>query len=300
VKIKEIHSSDLTASCMKFVQLRLQGKLRPAATTALFRGLVMGEALRYLHERVLHNGSEEPALYTLLVNEAVATVRKTLTDEGRTPTDAVETNMNEIVSDIGMFMENYYQRFKERFAASQFLGCEVPVRWKFAPRMPEFASHIDLLIRDRNGMLVFIDWKLREQAPTHAYLSRNLQFASYYGCCLEGKFLLNDGLSSEWKRFGEESIGVWLHVNHLAPFGRKTKCEDDRGMEREFVKGDDRPTRMSWREVEYHSNSIEMIRGQLMERVRLLKRDIFPSNPDPVGCTLCEAESFCPRFDTVL
>ena len=93
---------------------------------------------------------------------------------------------------------------------------------------------------------------------------------------------------------------MWLHVNHLAPFGRKTKCEDDRGMEREFVKGDDRPTRMSWREVEYHSYSIEMIRGQLMERVRLLKRDIFPSNPDPVGCTLCEAESFCPRFDTVL
>jgi hypothetical protein len=301
VKIKEIHSSDLTASCMKFVQLRLQGKVRPAAPTAMFRGLVAGEALRYLHERVLHNGSEEPALYTPLVNEAIATVKKTLAEEGRAITEAVEANMSEIVSDIGMFMENYYRKFHARFAASQFLGCEVPVRWKFAPRMPEFASHIDLLIRDASGRIVFIDWKLRENAPTYAYLSRNLQFAAYYGCCLEGKLLLSDGLSSEWKSLGEESVGVWLHVNHLAPFGKKTKCEDDRGMEREFAKGDDRPTRMAWREVEYaHHTAIEMIRGQLMERVRLLQRDIFPSNPDPVSCTLCEAESFCPRFDTVI
>ena len=148
MKIKEIHSSDLTASCMKFVQLRLQGKVRPSAPTAMFRGLVAGETLRYLHERVLHGGSDEPALYTPLVNEAIASVKKTLSEEGRMVTEAVEANMADIVSDIGMFAENYYRKFKDRFASSQFMGCEVPVRWKFAPRMPEFASHIDLLIRD--------------------------------------------------------------------------------------------------------------------------------------------------------
>lgn len=300
MKLKEIHSSDLTASCAKFVQLRFEGKLRPAATGALFRGLVAGEVLRYLHERFLHNGSEEPALYTPLVNEAIAEVRRTLATEGRTPTDAVETGIAETITDMCEFAEHYYRRFKDRFAQSTFLGCEVPVRWKYAKRMPEFASHIDLLIRDSNGALVFIDWKLRESAPTHAYLARNMQFACYYGCCLEGKFLLSDGLSTEWTQFGEEARGVWLHVNHVLPFGRKTTCADDFGVDREFVKGDDRPIRMAWREVTYAHSAIETIRAQLVQRVKMIKANIFPSNPDPVGCNLCEAESYCPRFDTVI
>jgi len=301
MKLKEIHTSDLTASCPKFVQLRLQGKIRPAATGALFRGMVAGEALRYLHERVLHDGSADaPSLFTPFVVEAVDSVKKTLASEGRVPTDAVEASMSETISEIGMLTENYFHRFKERFAKSQFLGCEVPVRWKYAPRMPEFASHIDLLIRDASGQVVFIDWKLRENAPTHHYLARNMQFACYHAAILEGKLLLSDGLSSEWKGIGEQSRGVWLHVNHLAPFGRKTKCEDDRGMEREFNKGEERPLRMSWREVEYAPSAVEEIRGALMQRVKMMQKDIFPTNPDPIGCTLCEAESFCPRFDTIL
>ena len=300
MKIKEIHSSDLTASCMKYVQLRFEGKLRPAATGALFRGLVVGEVLRYLHEEYLHSGVGEPALYTPLVNRAISSVRKTLTDEGRIPTDAVESNILETIEDMCRFAEKYYQKFKERFSRSTLLGCEVPVRWKYAKRMPEFASHIDLLIRDTNGELVFIDWKLRESAPTRSYLSRNMQFGCYYGCCLEGKFLLSDGLSSEWKSFGEDARGVWLHVNHVIPFGRKTVCEDDYGVEREFAKGDDRPVRMAWREVQYSATAIEEVRSQIKQRVKMMQKDLFPSNPDPVGCNLCEAESFCPRFDTII
>jgi hypothetical protein len=301
VKIKEIHSSDLTAGCMRYVQLRLQGKVKPVATGALFRGLVAGEALRYLHERVLHDASaSDPALFTPFVTEAIDSVRKTLKDEGRQISEATEASMSDTASDIAMFCENYHRKLKARFARCQFLGCEVPVRWKFAPRMPEFASHIDLLLRDEAGRLVFLDWKLRETAPTWHYLSRNMQFGCYFGCCLEGKFLLNDGLSTEWKHIGEESRGVWLHVNHLAPFGRKTTCEDDRGIEREFVKGDDRPMRMAWREVEYSPGAVENIRAELMMRVKMMKKDQFPTNPDPVGCSLCEAESFCTRFDMLL
>lgn len=301
MKIKEIHSSDLTAGCMRYVQLRLQGKVRPVATGALFRGLVVGEALRYLHERVLHDEfAEEPALYTPLVNEAIDSVRKTLKEEGRETTPAVEESMPETISDIARFMECYYRKFRQKFLKCEFLGCEVPVRWKYAPRYPEFASHIDLLMRDDAGRLVFVDWKLRETAPTRHYLSRNMQFGCYFGCCLEGKFLLSDGLSSEWRHIGEEARGVWLHVNHLLPFGRKTRCEDDRGIETDFAKGDERPTRMSWREVEYTPGAIENIRSELMMRIRMMRKDQFPTNPDPVGCSLCEAEAFCTRFDMLL
>lgn len=301
MKIKEIHSSDLTASCMRFVQLRLQGKTRPAATGALFRGLVAGEALRMLHEEHLHGGDTvEPALYAPIVTRAVGIVKKTLSDEGRSPTEAVETSMSETISDITSYLELYYDRFGSRFKECEFLGCEVPVRWKFAPRYPEFASHIDLLLRDRAGRLVFVDWKLRETAPTHAYLLRNMQFACYHAALLEGKVMLTDGLSSEWQHLGEQSTGVWFHVNHLSPFGRKTKCEDDHGVEREFQKGDHRPLRMAWRIVEYSGGAVEQIRSELIDRVKMFRKDHFPMNPDPIGCTLCEAESFCRRFDTVL
>ena len=300
MKLKEIHSSDITASCPKFVELRLKGKVRPAATTALFRGLVAGEAMRYLHERHLH-GKDEPALYSALVQEANDSVRKTLAAEGRVLTDAVEKNMSEIMSDIGEVTENYRTRFASKFQKWTLLGCEVPVRWKFAPRMPEFASHIDCLLRNEQGQLVVIDWKYRDQSPTYHYLSRNMQFACYYAACLEGRFLLNDGLTTEWTHIGEESRCVWLHLPNLFPFGRATTCEDDRGMETQFKKGDQRPTRMTWREIEYsRTTAIEDIRAELMMRVRMYQKDVFPRNPDPVGCSLCEAESFCTRFDTVI
>lgn len=300
MKLKEIHSSDLTASCMKYVQLRFAGKTRPAATTALFRGLVSGEAMRLLHERHLH-GKQEPDLYSALVQESCDLVRKTLASEGRAITEAVEKNMSEILSDIGEVAENYRKRFAAKFERWTLLGCEVPVRWKFAPRMPEFASHIDCLLRDEHGQLVVLDWKYRDQSPTYHYLSRNMQFACYYASCLEGRFLLNDGLTTEWTHIGEESRCVWVHLPNLFPFGRATVCENDRGMETQYKKGDERPIRMTWREIEYSRHTaVEDIRAELMMRARMIQRDVFPKNPDPIGCSLCEAESFCTRFDTVL
>ena len=301
MKIKEIHSSDLTASCPKFVELRLKGLTRPAATTALYRGLVAGEAMRLLHERHIHGGAE-PALFSLLVSEACALVDATLAAECRTKTPSVEAHMSEIAAEVAECCEHYWRRLQPKMAKWELLGCEVPVLWKYAPRLPEFASHIDLLMRDDAGRLVVLDWKWRADAPTYHYLARNMQLACYYACCMEGRFLLNDGLTTEWRGFGEEPRIVWLQLPAVLPFGRKTKCEDDRGMEVEFSKGDDRPVRMAWREVEYmpHGQAIEQIRGELMQRAKMFKNGIFPKNPDPIGCTLCEAESFCQRFDTII
>jgi len=300
MKVKEIHSSELTASCMRYVQLRFEGKTRPAATGALFRGLVAGEAMRILHEQYLH-GKQQILIFSPVVVEAVNIVKKTLASEGRMLTPSVEQSMHETVDDIVTLCEEYVERLGPKFAKWTLLGCEVPVRWKYAPRMPEFASHIDAMFRDEHGNLVIIDWKLRETAPTYAYLARNMQLACYYACALEGKFMLSDGLSSEWKSFGEEARCVWVHLNHLHRFGRKTKCEDDRGMEVEFNKGDSRPIRMTWREIEYaNTTAVEDIRSELMTKARMIKGNVFPTSPDPVGCSLCEAESFCTRFDTVI
>lgn len=302
MKIKEIHSSDLTASCMRYVQLRLQNRTKPIAATALVRGMIAGEAVRLLHEKhgIHDERASEPALFAPIVNEAASIVRRTLVEEGRVLSDAAEAGMSEIVSEVGEVADAYWRRLRPKFVGTTLYGCEVPVRWKYAPRMPEFASHVDLLYRDREGRLTFVDWKFRQDAPTYHYLLRNMQFGCYHAACLEGKFLINDGLSEEWKGFGEVSQGVWLHLPHLLPFGRKTRCEDDRGYETEFNKGDDRPIRMAWRLVEYAPTAVEDVRSELLMRVKMMKRDVFPTNPDPVGCSLCDAESFCKRFDSVV
>lgn len=256
--------------------------------------------MRILHEQYLH-GQQQVALFAPVVVEASSIVKKTLESEGRVLTPAVEQSMGETIEDIVSICTDYVERLGPKFEKWTLLGCEIPVRWKYAQRFPEFASHIDAMFRDERGNLVIIDWKLRDTAPTYAYLSRNMQLACYYACALEGKFLLSDGLSSEWKSFGEESRCVWVHLNHLQKFGRKTKCEDDRGMEREFSKGECRPIRMTWREVEYaNTTAVEDIRSELILKARMIKNDTFPTNPDPIGCSLCEAESFCTRFDTVI
>jgi hypothetical protein len=301
MRLKEIHSSDLTASCPKFVELRLKGMTRPAATTALYRGLVAGESMRLLHERHIHGGTE-PALYSMLVSEAAAIVDATLAAEGRLKTPAVEASMSDVVTDVASACEKYWMKLQPRMSKWTLLGCEVPVRWKYAPRYPEFASHIDCLLRDENGGLVVIDWKWKAESPTYQYLARNMQMACYYACCFEGRFLLNDGLSTEWVSLCEEPRMVWLQLPALLPFGRKTRCEDDKGMEVEFSRGDDRPIRMAWKEIEYGHlpSTVDDIRAALMQRARMFKNDIFPQNPDPVGCTICEAESFCKRFDTIV
>lgn len=301
-RAKEIHSSELTSDCMKRVELRLQGKSVPIAQTAMFKGLVAGETMRIIHEKAgIHDtGAEAPALYTPIVAEAIDIVRKQLADEGRQMSDAVEKSMSEIISEIGEIADSYWTRLRPKFAGSTLLGCEVPVRWSYAPRLPQFASHIDLLYRNQHGNLVFCDWKLRDVSPTYHYLSRNMQFAAYHGALLEGSVMLTDGLSSEWKRLAEPSVGVWIHLGALMPFGRKTRCEDDRGMEREFAKGDPRPVRMSWKEIEYDRNAIERIRSEIMCRAKMIRGKVFPMNPDPQGCMLCECESFCQRFDMVV
>lgn len=300
MKIKEIHSSDLTASCMKYVQLRLLKRNKPVATTALFRGLVAGEAARIIHERHLHGNGEIPTLYTPIVAEAVSLVRKTLDEEGRVLSDAAERDIPETITDIGNLMENYVRRFGDRFNKCRLLGCEVPVRWKWMQRQPEFASHIDLLLVDPWDNVVFVDWKLREQSPTHQYLSRNMQFACYWAALKEGKVMLSDGLTSAWKTMGVNARGVWFHLNHVMPFGRKTVVEDDKGMEREFQKGDDRPMRMAWREIEYPDVSVSQIKADLVMRSKMFKADMFPANPDPVSCSICESEQFCSRYDTLI
>ena len=74
-------------------------------------------------------------------------------------------------------------------------------------------------------------------------------------------------------------------------------AKDNTGQEREFSRGDKRPIRTILRGVEYDANQIKHMEAELELRSKMIEQDFFPLNPDPVGCMICEAESFCRRFD---
>ena len=91
---------------------------------------------------------------------------------------------------------------------------------------------------------------------------------------------------------------IWLHLPNLKPYTRKTVTFDDKSEQREFVKGDDRPLRAVMKTTQYTEDDTSHIERALVDRVNMYKAGFFPTIPEPTKCALCEAESFCPRFDT--
>ena len=84
---QDIHSTDLTEACPRKVLLRHEQKVEPVATTALFRGVLAGKCLEYLHA-----GLSSEQLCNGVVGIANEVVSE-LAAEGRIPSDAVEKNL---------------------------------------------------------------------------------------------------------------------------------------------------------------------------------------------------------------
>ena len=55
-----------------------------------------------------------------------------------------------------------------------------------------------------------------------------------------------------------------------------------------FAKGDLRPTRQVVRKVEYVPAQADTLKEELRTRVRMVRAGVWPMNPDPVGCGLCQ------------
>ena len=147
------------------------------------------------------------------------------------------------------------------------------------------------------GRIIVFDWKWRAEQPSHQYLARNMQFALYYMMVKYGNLKCGpEGF--EWVDFGEPPVLVWFHLSSLKPYSRRTTAFNDQGEEQEFVKGDWRPTRSILYRVEYDPEQEPNIISELQMRGKMIENDIFPLNPDPVSCRICDAEAFCTRFDT--
>tara|TARA_R100000458_G_scaffold39271_1_gene36772 strand:+ start:3200 stop:3979 length:780 start_codon:yes stop_codon:yes gene_type:complete len=229
--------------------------------------------------------------------------KRDLEDDRREMTDSVVKNMGNILKEVEAVAGQYSTLLREKFERTDLIGCEVPCKMKIGDI--EFASHTDLMVRDsgnafgfgKDRLLIF-DWKWRQDVPTKAYLARNLQFATYWLMANQGTFLVE-----EWAGYcpienAEDAKLVWIHLPYLKPFGRKTVVKDDDGTEREFLKGDTRPISSVLRHANYLPEHKEEITQAIVNRVEMYKSGFFPANPEPAKCHLCEAESFCYRFDT--
>lgn len=295
--ISEIHSTDLTDSCPRRVLLRWEGKLLPHAPTALVRGMIAGASCQFMHEAGSWDDPDTAVAWGL------SQTRKDLEEDRRDMTDSVTKNLDGILAEIRTVVEQYSLRFANLFSRTDFVGCETPC--KMTIDGVDFASHTDLIVRDsgnafgfgKDRLLIF-DWKWRMDAPTKAYLARNMQFVMYWLMANQGTFLIEEWAGYRPIENATDAKLIWVHLPHLKPYGRKTIVKDDEGTEREFKKGDTRPTHSILRHTDYLPEHREDVVAAILKRVEMYRSGFFPANPDPIKCHLCEAESFCYRFDT--
>lgn len=287
----------LTDACPRRVQLRIEGKSVLQAPTALYRGVLVGEVLRCYHET--NAWDLDPAD---VVSKTAPKVKEQFEAEGRVMTDSVDSNIEEIHAEVANITALYISRFADRFRNAELIGCELPCRMQIGK--VKFASHIDLMFRDTHGSIcgepgriVVWDWKWRQEAPTRAYLSRNLQLALYWLMVQRGSICVSPAFDM-WQKFEDNPIVMWCHLPALKPFARATVVKDDDGVEREYTKGEFRPERSIIRDCGFRNGMQHFAESEILKRVELMRRGLDIAIPDPVGCMLCECEPWCRRFDT--
>lgn len=287
----------LTDACPRRVQLRIEGKSVLSAPTALYRGVLAGEVLREYHS------SQKWDVAPSMVVPAVASkVRAQFAAEGRILTEAVDKNAEEIHSEVETVTAFYIDRFAARFMRAEFIGCELPCRMQIG--RVKFASHLDLLFRDVHGdlgglpgQLVVWDWKWRQETPSRAYLSRNLQLALYWLMVQNGSICLSNEFGL-WEKFNDVPTVAWCHLPALKPFSRATTVQDDDGVDRSYVKGEFRPERSIVKDCGFRDGMQQHAEAEILKRVELMKKGLDIAIPDPAGCHLCDCEPWCRRFDT--
>ena len=297
--LPEIHSGMLTDSCPRRVQLRIEGKATNEAPTALYRGVLVGAVLERLH---MHNWIGNHFDPLALVNAQAIQVRHNLESEGRILTDAVLTNTDEIHAEVASIVKLYDERFGSRFKKAHLIGCELPCRMSIGK--VQFASHLDLMFVDTvgdicgvPGALVIWDWKWRQETPTRAYLSRNMQLALYWLMAQDGAIQI-DSKFGIWQEFRQAPVVSWCHLPGLKPFARATVSKDDDGIEQQYAKGDFRPERSIVRDCGFRYGMQSFAKNEILKRVELMRLGIDVAIPDPVGCHLCDCEPWCRRLDT--
>lgn len=292
--INEIHTTHLTAPCMRRVQLTAQGKRIGATETAKYRGLLAHKILQRWFTGNFKIGNFPPDLAPGCHAEVVSDADKD--NEPLSP--SVLENATFIQAEVGRMCDTLTSRWIEHHHGWKCLGAELPIRWDmtlpgFGDPIP-FASHIDLLFRTPNGLAV-VDIKTGADDPTAYYLTRNLQLASYFLAIKHGSLRMDDDLDL-WESFDAYPSVYWMHFNAVAPYSRKTMSKDEDGNQREYKAGEHRPWTKIMRAVDFSPEMEHQILEDIATRVTMIYGGLFPASPDPVGCMTCDCNYHCPNY----
>lgn len=293
----ELHTSDFDP-CPGRALLRREGKFDGVSGMALFRGLTAHSALE-----ALHNKPDE--LLSAITSQAIDKTASQMEEEGRTPSDAVMNNIEGLMKEVLVVLEAYRRRILPITSQWTLLGTELPIYWELDDGV-HLSSHIDALFVSQEGQAIVWDWKWRKDALAISDLSRNLQLACYFASLCDGlvsipnfKILKHwDSDESGWYwqtgDFPTPKV-AWIDLPSLKPYTRRTDTQDDDGKARTFIKGDDRPLSRIIRSVQHHPQQIKSIKNAALRRAEMLMsgQPIYI----PQGCSHCECEAFCPRFD---
>lgn len=280
------HTSDLTAACLKSVELRLRGERIQKMTTALYAGNLFHAAVRLWHE--------DPMLeIPVCVMTAAKMVEEQSRSEGRPLTDAVIADRPEHSGKCEQWLRTYAAAFSAMFPKS-VVWCEVPVRITLTIDGidEDFASHLDGLVVpiDSPTDMTIIDWKTGEDSPTYEYLSRNLQLGLYWLMVRKGRVMM-DG---KWCRPISNPRVAWIHARNLQPYGKRGEYVGPGGEVIQYKKGDLRPLHKIIQFVNFDNE--DALLAELTTRVRMKRAGLYPTNPDPAGCFVCESNQYCPKF----
>lgn len=288
---RDVHTGDLTAKCMRCTLHRWNGEQSPEIPQATLRGLVFARSTELiLCDDVPHD---------VAAGEALTDVRLKCESDGQRLSEGAERAIPEIVAHVGQALARWDECMKHLGGGEYptVVGCELPIRFEIEVDgvAQPIASHIDILLRQkRTGRYVVADTKWREDAPTHAYLTRNLQLAVYWLGCRRGQVQYPNG---QWYRPGDAML-AWVHASYLRPVLRATSWVDhETGELVELKKGDARPMDKVVRWVNHARTAESRVEREIADRIRMMRAGHFPTNADPVGCHLCPAEQWCDRFD---
>lgn len=288
--LTEVHTTPLTASCLHQAKATADGFSVGYTTGALFVGNICHAAIRHLHER--NEWERVDCESAVIVGAKVA--EATAKADNRPLSEAVISGRSDHLAEASKLVYAYATRCQLP-PGSRLIGCELPIRatWTVDDEPFEFASHLDMLWRTTDGGLAVRDWKSGSDSPSVMYLSRNLQLAAYHLAIGEGEVCV-DG---EWLAFDTYPTMEWCHLRNLLPYGKATTTKGDDGKTADFKKGDPRPLRSALMEVNYTDAGRDAARAEIALRIRMMRADLWPTNPDPDGCRFCECRGACPSFD---
>ena len=293
----EIHTSDFDP-CPARAKLRRDGRFDGVAGTALVRGISIHNALE-----TLHNSPEESAVAA--VADGVAKCMAELEEQGRSPSDAVLNNTSALSKELAEAAVRYREQVMPICENWTLLGTEVPVYYQLRDDV-HLSSHIDILFVDSDGRARAWDWKWRVQAPSaFSDLARHLQLACYWAALADGGLVQTTLRAKGWIQEGDNWCRVpegsalpelsWVDLPSLKPYARATLGKDSSGKAVQYKKGDCRPIDRIIRTPQFHLNQLDAIKEAALLRADLIINDMAPFIPQ--GCSHCECEPWCPRFD---